>query len=184
MEKIVIHSTKYGSTEKYAMRIAKQIHSPVVKGDKVAVEDLKDYDIIILGSCLLEGKLANSSLYQQWISAYPDKHWLIFTVGLSNPKLTDFQKILAAEFDEVTCQRVSFYHYRGTIQYKRMQLMGNLANRAVMHRKDSIDTVKLGEEDKALLQKYGTHYDLSDENKISYLIEEVQQIEAEVMEQS
>ncbi|MBK0347729.1 hypothetical protein JDW15_03615 [Aerococcaceae bacterium zg-ZJ1578] len=178
MEKIVIHSTKYGSTEKYANRIAKQIQCPVVKGDKVSVEDLKDYDIIILGSCLLEGKLANASLYQQWITAYPDKHWLIFTVGLSNPKLTDFQQILSTEFDKEICQKVSFYHYRGTIQYKRMQLMGNLANRAVMGRMASIDTVKLKEEDKALLQKYGTNYDLADENKISYLIETVQQIEA------
>lgn len=171
MSIIVIHSTKYGSTEKYAIRIAKRLQCPVVKSEKVQLEDLVNYNIIILGSCLLEGQLAESQLYQRWILAYPEKQWIMFTVGLCNPSMTDFTPILKSHFLETVIQNVKFFHYRGTIQYKRLLLMSNLVRRLGQENSQSIDTVKLDEEDQRLLKRYGTSYDGQDVKKTDQLIE-------------
>lgn len=175
MEVIVIHSTKYGSTEKYAIQIAKALQCPVVKSQGVTVEDLTHYDLIILGSCLLEGQLANAEQYQEWIRAYPEKHWALFTVGLSNPKLTDFAEILNSTFSKEILAQVYFFHYRGSIQYKRLLLMESLIKKARQERLSSIDKVSLGSENEALLEKYGTNYDVLDVDKTSCLIEWVNQ---------
>lgn len=171
METIVIHSTQYGSTEKYANKIAKKLRCPVVDSAKVKAEDLKTYDIIILGSCLLEGKLSDASLYEELVDAYPDKHWALFTVGLSNPKLTDFNKILDNHFKDETIEKVEFFHYRGAIQYKRLLLMESLVSKVKQARLNSIDHVPLDDENRCLLNKYGTTYDLTDEENTNLLIE-------------
>lgn len=171
METLIIHSTKYGSTEKYAQQIAKKLQCSSVKSTHVQLEDLKPFDVIILGSCLLEGQLADASLYDQWIAAYPDKHWALFTVGLANPALTDFTEIMSRSFSSDVISHLKLFHYRGAIQYKRLLLMESLFKRAREHRVSSIDNVKLGAENKDLLHKYGTNYDVGDEGNIDGLIE-------------
>lgn len=182
MEVLVVHSTKYGSTEKYALQIAKKLQCSAVKGVQVQVEDLMPYDVIILGSCLLEGELANADLYEKWVKTYPDKHWALFTVGLANPVLTDFSSILAKGFSPEVIEKLQLFHYRGAIQYKRLLLMQSLFEQARKDRIKSIDHVKLGPENRDLLSRYGTHYDSDEEGNIFSLIEWVKSFDEQIEE--
>ncbi|NLJ17749.1 flavodoxin domain-containing protein [Globicatella sulfidifaciens] len=176
MEIIVIHSSRYGSTEKYAIEISKKLRCPVVDSAQVSVEDLASYDIIILGTCLLEGQLSDAAMYEQWVKQYPDKYWALFTVGLSNPKLTDFKDILDNNFEDATIEKVELFHYRGAIQYKRLLLMESLVSKVKQKRLASIDYVPLDDDNERLLRKYGTTYDFTDKENTILLIDWVNKI--------
>lgn len=177
MKKVVIYSTTYGSTQKYATKIANQLQCSAVQSDAVTDELLADADIIIIGSCLLEGKLEDASIYEKWITAYSNKRWLLFTVGLSNPELTNFQEILAHNFSSEIIQALKTFHFRGAIQYKRMLLMSSLVSKLIKKDLSSVDEVPLSESNKRLLNRYGTSSDSSDEASTASLIEYVAQIE-------
>lgn len=170
METIVIYTTRYGSTEKYAHEIAEKINCLSLKSSQVRQVDLEPYDVVILGSCLLEGQLANAATYDAWIEAYPHKHWALFTVGLSNPKLTNFEYILNYNFKPRTLDKIATFHFRGTISYKRLHLMQNLIKQLQEEEVDSIDFVTLDDINKKLLEKYGTYIDSGDITAIDQLV--------------
>lgn len=180
METIVIYSTRFGSTEKYAFEIAKRLQCSAVKSQHVSREDLANYDLIIFGSCLLEGMLTDAHYFQDWVHTYPDKIWALFTVGLSNPALTNFSLILRQNFDEMVLSKTTFFHYRGTIQYKRLVLMQDLIQQMKVARAHSLDQTPLSDENQALLEKYGTYCDAADLASIDELIQWVNKIERKV----
>lgn len=171
MKKIVIYETTYGSTESYAKRIAGKIDAEIKKYDQVSVEDLADYDLIIFGTCLLGGIIYGTEKIDQWINVYPDKHWALYTVGLANPELTDFQPIFASYFKAETLEHITTFNFRGTIRYKRLNLMHDLLNEAHLNRQSSIDMVPLDEENIKLLSTYGTTVDARDVDSIKPLLQ-------------
>lgn len=176
MENIVIYGTTYGSTEKYAKEISRRIRCSSVDSKKVDVKDLEEYDSIILGSCLLEGQILEAGLYQYWIESFPDKNWIIFTVGLSNPSLTDFGNVIRSNFNTNVIPKIKFFHFRGIISHKHLSLMDNLVTSAEYHKIPSIDLVDLKAEDLALLDKYGTTFDIRDTKSIFPLIQYIEQL--------
>lgn len=171
MKKIVIYETTYGSTESYAKRISDRINAEFKKYNQVSIEDLADYDVIIIGTCLLGGKIYGTEKIDQWIDVYPDKHWALFTVGLANPELTDFQPIFESHFNAHTLEHLTTFHFRGTIRYKRLNLMHDLLNEAHLNRQSSIDMVPLDEENIKLLSTYGTTVDARDVDSIKPLLQ-------------
>ncbi len=179
MKKIVIYETTYGSTESYAKQIAEELGATIKKHDQIEVEKLADYDLVIIGTCLLSGKIYDTERIEQWISTYPDKIWGLFTVGLSNPSLTDFDEIFEQNFSKIVQERITPFHFRGTIRYKRLNLMYGLLNKAHINRQSSIDMVPLDEESLNLLKTYGTIIHSDDEESIKPLIEWAESIEAE-----
>lgn len=179
MKTIVIYETTYGSTESYAKRIAEELGATIKKHEQIQVEKLADYDLVIIGTCLLSGKIYDTDRIEQWISTYPDKTWCLFTVGLSNPSLTDFDSIFENNFSDVVQKRITPFHFRGTIRYKRLNLMYGLLNKAHINRQSSIDMVPLDEESINLLKTYGTIIHSDDEESIKPLIEWAESIEAE-----
>lgn len=174
LKKIVIYETTYGSTESYAKRIAEELGATIKKHEQIQVEKLADYDLVIIGTCLLSGKIYDTDRIEQWINTYPDKTWGLFTVGLSNPSLTDFEPIFKANFSEVVQKRITPFHFRGTIRYKRLNLMYGLLDKAHINRQSSIDTVPLDDEGLNLLKTYGTIIDSRDADSIKPLIEWVE----------
>lgn len=178
MKKIVIYETTYGSTESYAKRIAEELGAAIKKHEQINIEELADYDVIIIGACLLSGEIYDTDSIEQWISTYPEKTWGLFTVGLSNPSLTNFTPIFKENFSELVQKRITPFHFRGTIRYKRLNLMYGLLNKAHINRQTSIDTVPLDDEGIDLLETYGTIIDSRDADSIKPLIEWVEAVEA------
>lgn len=174
MKIIVIYESKFGSTEIYAKRISEALDCSSLKLEEASQDILEQYDIIILGSCLLGGELYGVNRYQDWIETYPKKHWILFTVGLSNPELTDFEVILKKHFDEMTYNRIKTFHLRGSVAYKHLSIMDHLADK-IKQTGESIDTVVLTQEELNVLSHYGTSTIQAD-NQVDKLIDYVNDI--------
>ncbi|UUX32798.1 flavodoxin domain-containing protein [Fundicoccus culcitae] len=176
MKTIVIYGSTYGSTEKYAKEIGLQLNCSAVDSKEVKTESIDDYATVILGACILEAQIIEAALYQHWIESYPDKNWILFTVGLSNPALTDFNRLLRSNFKADILDKVRFYHFRGSIAHKRLSLMDTLSKDAISQH-SSVDFVNLKQEEIDLLERYGTTLDVHDEQTITPLINYVKQLQ-------
>ncbi|WP_124058718.1 flavodoxin domain-containing protein [Vaginisenegalia massiliensis] len=174
MRKLVVYTKEFGSTEKYAEFIGGKLNCPVKDSHHVTLEDIENSDAIILGSCLLSGHLFDTDSYQGWIEQFPDKVWALYTVGLSNPQLTDFNYILTQHFDDDTLTRLKCFHFRGIISYKRLNLMDRLISKLHQFKTSSIDMVPLDDEEYRLLERYGTSFDEQDAEEVKDLIEWIQ----------
>ena len=175
MKAIVIYETQFGSTGKYANLIGKKLDIPVAEHNRVDPASLADYDLIILGGCLISGTIHDAELFSEWITMYPDKEWILYTVGLSNPSLTDFNALLLKYFTPEILSKLKTFHFRGTIRYKRLNLMYDLVKEAHLKRMSSIDTVVLDDDAYNLLQTYVTIIDGDDMPSVAPLVNYVEE---------
>lgn len=174
---IVIYGSTYGSTEKYAQSISQRLKCTAIDSRDVETKSLDGYQTIILGACILEAQIIEAALYQHWIESYPDKNWILFTVGLSNPELTDFNRLLRSNFKAEILDKVQFFHFRGSISHKRLSFMDTMSQSAISQH-SSVDFVNLKSEDHELLKRYGTTLDTQDEVTITPLIDFVKRIQS------
>ena len=86
MEKVVvIYDSKYGSTERYAWRIAEELNCPLKKRSEAGKDDLKNYDVIVYGGGLYAGGVSGIRLLTGNGKLLENKKVLLFTCGLADP---------------------------------------------------------------------------------------------------
>ena len=70
MKCLVVYMSRYGSTKRYAEQIAKVLNCRVCAHNEVTDTLLAESQIMILGTCILEGRLEGASVYHgfstQW----------------------------------------------------------------------------------------------------------------------
>lgn len=181
MKSVVIHTTKYGSTSKYAEYIGNILKCPVLASEQAEAKDFVEADIIIFGSCFLGGEMYGIEQCQQWLKDYPDKQWVIYTVGLFNPTLTNFKELLERNFADDLIEGVPIFNLRGTIVYKRLLLTDRIVSKGRKEQIESLDAVPLDEVEHELLARFGTTVDEKDIATIMPLIKWVQQYEEKQM---
>ena len=67
MNCLVVYMSRYGSTKRYAEQIAKVLNCRVCAHNEVTDTLLAESQIMILGTCILEGRLEGAPVYQEWI---------------------------------------------------------------------------------------------------------------------
>ena len=163
MKCLVVYMSRYGSTQRYAEQIAKVLNCRVCAHNEVTDTLLAESQIMILGTCILEGRLEGAPVYQEWIESWPDKYWILYTVGLSNPDLTNFDPLMAAAFKPEVLERLDF--------------MQRLAKQLEDTKEHSLDTVSLGDVERSMLETYGTTYDVTEESSLEPLVARVRAIQ-------
>lgn len=169
MEQLVIYESSFGSTRAYAEIIGHRLGAPLKKISQTETADIEAAQVIIIGTCLLGGELLDYENINQFFKKYPNKQWILFTVGLSNPAFTNFEQLLDDVFGENLPEKLHIFHFRGQIRYKRLSFMYQRANKAETMR-SSVDTLPLDEEEKQLIEREGTTVDTADFEDIQPLI--------------
>ena len=114
MKTVVIFSSKYGSTEKYAALIAGELGADLRKASEIKPSRLREYDAVIFGGGLYAGSIRGAGFVKKNAEALKGKRLAIFTVGMSNP--TDkkyYQRIIDRNFDAGIRINSRFFHLRG-----------------------------------------------------------------------
>ncbi|MCW6666718.1 flavodoxin domain-containing protein [Aerococcaceae bacterium NML190938] len=183
MKCVVVYTTKYGSTGKYAEYIGNLLKCPVIASEDVGDELLASAEVIIFGSCLLGGEMCGADQCQEWLKRYPDKQWIIYTVGLFNPNLTNFKEVLEQNFADDLIEGVPIFHLRGAIVYKRLLLTDRIFSKGQKEQIESLDAVPLGKAEHELLARFGTTIDEKDIAMVMPLIKWVQGYETSQFDQ-
>lgn len=118
----VIYFSKYGATMQYAKWIAEKLECQLFDMKNLDKIDYLNLDTIIFGSGLYAGKINYKNIFESNIN----KKLVVYTVGLSDPNTTDYQKIIDDNFNFELKNKIKFFHLRGGINYKKLTLIDKL----------------------------------------------------------
>jgi menaquinone-dependent protoporphyrinogen IX oxidase len=168
---VVIYKSKYGSTQKYAKWISERLDCDLLEASEVGKNSLLDYDTIIYGGGLYASGINGISLITKNYEVINKKNIIVFTVGLADPNVKEhFKPIIDKNFTDEMKDHIKVFHFRGAIDYKKLgfihkTMMAMLAA-MVKNRNES----ELDDEDKMMLETYGTNVDFTDKSSIEPLV--------------
>lgn len=172
---VVIFESKYGSTKRYAQWIAEALSCPVFERKKFNLQDLMHYDTVLYGGGLYAGGVSGIKLITQNWQLLCGKNVILFTCGIADPadpeNVRHIRESLEKALSSEMLEKLHIFHLRGGIDYARLSfvhksMMAML--RKMLLKKEEQD---LSQEDKQLLETYGTRIDFTDRKSIQPLID-------------
>ncbi|WP_195267786.1 flavodoxin domain-containing protein [Eubacterium sp. 1001713B170207_170306_E7] len=175
MSKIaIIYGSEYGSTEAYAQWLAQDLGGQAVSIKKIKSESLMDKDILIFGGGLYASGIKGLKDFKKKSGASQNKEIIIFTVGLADPKHTNYDKILSENFTGEERKQFKFFHLRGAIDYDKLSLP-HRAMMAMMMRMLKSKPESL-QENAEFIESYGKKTDFKDRSTLDPLLAYVQKL--------
>ncbi len=169
----IIYKTKYGSTKKYAGWIAVKIDADLYEVSDIRPKHLLEYDTIIFGGGLYEGKINGINFITNNYDKIKDKELIIFTVGIQNVDDVIRTKIIEDNFNDLDIENIKIFNYRGAFEYKQLTLKDKIQIAPIKMEIDEKHIRDLSEDDKNLLKGYEELVDLSDKKSINALLETI-----------
>lgn len=177
MNKIaVVYKSKYGSTKKYAEWISDALTCDLFDARKVDAKTLSKYDVIVYGGGLYASGINGISLITKNIDALKGRKIIVFTVGLADPKIeSQFQPIIDKNFTGEMKACIEIFHLRGGIDYKNISVVHKSMMAMVKKMVDKKPEDEKTDEDKMMVETYGTIVDFTDQEAIMPILSSVRE---------
>jgi len=166
---LVVYKSKYGATKKYARWIADELNADIFEAGDVKAQTLMDYDAVIYGGGLYAGQINGVNL----VAENPAKKLIVFTVGLADPKITDFTEYLAKSFAPERLAEIKTFHLRGAIEYGKLNLGHSMMMKMFKKMMQKKDFSQMSSEEKSVAEANGEDVDFVEQGSIRALVEYV-----------
>ena len=117
MKGAIFFTGKFGSTEQYAQWISEQTSFPVFDLNKQN-PDPTDFDLLVLGSSIMQKK----PTIKKWLTTFwptiKDKQIVLFTVSGTKPGHPDLQKWMNKSFPKEVLMHIKYIPLRGRLNLK------------------------------------------------------------------
>lgn len=174
MKTIVVYSSQYGTTRRYAEWIAQALGAGLVEVFRLEDGQLEGCGAVIFGGGLYAGGLSGARDFARHAPALAGKRLILFTVGLSDPGLKETTEKIRADLQKslpaAILDRAQLFFLRGGIDYARLSfvhrmMMGMLAK--ILRKKPESER---SESDRQLLATYGGAIDFTDRQSIAPIV--------------
>lgn len=174
-EKIaVIYESRYGHTRRYAEWIAQALSCPVFCRKAFHPRDFAQYETIIYGGGLYAGGVSGIRLLTANRELLRGKRVIVFTCGIADPADADnaagIRSSLAKALSPEMLEQTSLFHLRGGMDYARLSPVHRAMMSMLRRMLSKKPASSLREEDRQLLQTYGTCIDFTDPESIRPLV--------------
>lgn len=172
-EALIVYASRYGSTKKYAECLARTLQIPVASTAEVTKQQLAACQVLIFGGGLYAERINGIAWLQREQKRRPEREYLVFTCGLSDPKDPNTYQKVQSVLAGVLQGQIPLFCLRGSIDYDRL----GFKDRAMMSifcrilRKKS--AVEQSEQTRQLLESYGKAVDYTDPAALEPLITEI-----------
>lgn len=119
---IILFQSKYGATKKYVDWLVEETGFDFIETKKVKVNDLKEYDVIILGGGVYASGIAGLSFLKKNIASLKDKKIAVFAVGASPYDEKAINQIRDLHFKDVL-KEIDLFYCRGAWDEEKMKFM-------------------------------------------------------------
>ena len=109
MKGIILYASKYGATKRYAEWLAEKTGFDCVETKKAKIEDVKQYDTILLGGGIYASGIAGLSFLKKNITQLREKKVIVFCDGASPYEERAFQQIVAHNLKDSLAGLPCFY---------------------------------------------------------------------------
>jgi len=124
---LVVHASKHGSAQRYAGWVGEALASPVVAAKEASAEQLAAEDLVVLCAPIYGPRLRGVDLLRRAMERGTGTRWVLVTVGLSDPALSDARDgLVAAKLDVGLRGRLRVFHLRGAMDRGRLTLLERL----------------------------------------------------------
>ena len=166
---IILYQSKYGATKRYADWLMEETGYDCIETKNAKVENLRNYDVIILGGGVYASGIAGLQFLKKNINQLVDKKIAVFAVGASPYDEKAIMQIRDLHFKDALSNIPSFY-CRGAWDEEKMKFVDrtlcNMLQKAVAKQKpDECEPWQ-----KALLCAVGQKCDWTDKSYLEPLI--------------
>ena len=172
MKGIILYTSKYGSTKRYAEWLAEKTGFDCVETKKAKIEDVKQYDTILLGGGIYASGIAGLSFLKKNIAQLREKKVIVFCDGASPYEERAFQQIVAHNLKDSLAGLPCFY-CRGAWDPDAM----SLADRTLCRMLQKAVAKKKPEDceiwEKALLEAGDQKHDWTDRSYLAPILEAI-----------
>lgn len=167
---LIIYGSRYGSTKRYAERLAEKTGIEAVAFKEA--KDISAYDRIIYMGALYAGSVMGLKKTVGRMS--PRQELIIVTVGLTAPddptNIANIRQSVKAHIPSHFYDESRIYHLRGAIDSTRLGMKHRVMLSFVHSRVSKMPETELDAEAKAMLETYGKVVDFVDENTLQPII--------------
>jgi menaquinone-dependent protoporphyrinogen IX oxidase len=171
-KKLVIYSSKYGHTKKYAEWLAEELQADIC--DIKNILPVQNYSTIIFGSSLYAGRNKVATLIVKYFEQLKDKKVVLFTVGILNPNSEtnlvetnkELDKVLSPEIRE----KVKIFHIRGGIDSSKLSISHKIMMKFVQSIVSKKAENERNDSERDFLAVYGKTIDFSDKKMLEPVI--------------
>jgi menaquinone-dependent protoporphyrinogen oxidase len=114
-KRIVVFSSKYGSTKQYADWIGRMLGAKVIAASDASGEMLKAYDLVIFGTHLHVGKIMNSEFITRNWGLLDGKKVILFTASGSPSKDPSLKAAFNDAFPEEIRKKMKYFAFPGRL---------------------------------------------------------------------
>ena len=118
---LILYTTKYGSTERYAGWIHEAVESELAPFDRSPA--LQDYDTVVLGGFVRAGKIkvAAKFLIDNW-EELKEKSVVLFVVGAAPPEFPEWERLYQEQVPEPIRRQIMFFTLQGRLDLNELDL--------------------------------------------------------------
>jgi menaquinone-dependent protoporphyrinogen IX oxidase len=175
----VIYQSNYGATRQYAAWIAEELGADLMERREVSPDKFSKYDCVVYGGGLYAGGVLGVGLVAKSLC----KNLVVFTVGLADPKTTDYAAILNKNFPKGSHKPLRAFHLRGAIDYKKLKLVHRVMMAMLKRMVERKPVSKRGAEDDEFIRTYGGTVDFIDRETIAPLVSYAREVASQGIQQ-
>ena len=165
---LVLYTSTYGSTHKYAQWIAEAADADLMDASKTNPDILAGYDTIVFGGSLHAVGITGVKIITDNYEALREKKLIVFGVGCSPGRDRDLQRVWEANFTGEMRDRISFFYARGAFNFEKLHFVDKMMMRLLrmkLKRKKNLD-----QDSKNLLACYDHPVDFTNRKNIEPVI--------------
>lgn len=172
MNTIVVYTSKYGSTEKYAHWIAETLGCNAKKLSKLSSGDLSTFDTIIYGGGLYAGGIAGFKKFLAKLGSTDNKKLALYMVGLTDPGMQDaYTEVADKNIPPLWKNRFKIFAFRGDQLFSRMSILHKLMMRVPKSMAEKKPPEQRTESDLQFIEYFGKDVVLSNKSFIQPLVD-------------
>ncbi len=172
MNIVVVYTSKYGSTKKYAHWIAEALGCKVKSLSEISSKDLSIHDVIIYGGGLYAGSIAGFKKFLKKLGTADNKRLALYLVGLTNPEEQDaYTEIADKSIPPEWKNKFKVFSFRGDQQFSRMSALHKLMMRMPKAMAEKKPPEQRTQEDRMFIEDFGKDVFFSNKAFILPLVE-------------
>ena len=173
MNEIIIYGSCYGTAKIYAEALSEKTGIEAVPYDRIS--GLERYETIVYVGGLYAGGVRGMAKTVKKISADTCRRFLVITVGLADPKdeknIRNIRDSAGKQIPEELRARTEFYHLRGGIDYRKLNLMHRTMMKLLFEQVKKQPAEQQDAETRAMIETYGKKVDFVDLKRLEPIAE-------------
>ena len=172
-KQLIVYGSRYGSSERYAERLAEMTGTEAVEYKEA--KDLDDYDrIVYLGSLYAGGV---TGLKQTVGKMSPRQELIVSTVGLADPtdasNVAHIRQSIKGQIPAHFYDESRLFHLRGAIDYTKLNLKYRLMMSLLAKKVAKLPEEQQNAETRVMLETYGKQVDFVDFSSLQPIVDKI-----------